>query len=66
MKLMSQQNIVRRGIHHFVFGLCAIVIGITPPTEKQELPFFLVLIAFFLFVTVGLYVFGAYVVPSFK
>lgn len=63
---MSQQNIVRRGIHHFVYGLCAVVIGITPPTEKQELPFFFLLLAFFLFVTVGLFVFAVYVIPAFK
>lgn len=59
-------NFFRRGIHHFVYGLCAVVIGITPPTEKQEVPFFFILIGFFLFVTVGVYVFAAYVIPAFK
>lgn len=64
--MAEHQNIVRRGIHHFVYGLCGIVIGITPPTEKQEVPFFFILLSFFLFVTVGVYLFAAYVIPAFK
>jgi hypothetical protein len=62
----THQNIVRRGIHHFVYGLCGVVIGITPPTEKQEIPFFLLLVAFFLFLTVGMYFFATVVIPAFK
>lgn len=64
--MAEHQNILRRGIHQFVYGLCGIVIGITPPTEKQEVPFFILLLSFFLFVTVGLFLFAVYVIPAFK
>jgi len=64
--MTQHQNLIRRAIHHFVYGLCAVVIGITPPNEKQEVPFFFVLLGFFLFVTLGVFLFAVYVIPAFK
>jgi hypothetical protein len=56
-----QQTFIRRGIHHFVHGLCAMAIGITPPSEKQEVPFFLALVGFFILVVGMMYVVGTVV-----
>jgi hypothetical protein len=59
----SQQNFLRRGIHHILYALCALAIGITPPTEKQEVPFFLILVGAILFIGLAMY-FVATVVPT--
>jgi hypothetical protein len=61
--MSQQQNFIRRGIHHFIYGLCAMAIGITPPTEKQEVPFFLVIVGFLVFTAVAMYL-VATVVPT--
>ncbi len=60
--MSTQPNFLRRTIHHFIHGLCAVVIGITPPNEKQELPSFFILVGFLLFTAVTMY-FVATVVP---
>jgi len=61
-----QQNIFRRGIHHFIQGLCAVAIGITPPTEKQEVPFFFILIGVFAFIGLAMYFVATVVTTAFK
>ena len=61
--MSSQQNIFRRGIHHFLYALCALAIGITPPTEKQEVPFFFILVGTVVFIALAMY-FVATVVPT--
>ena len=54
------QNIVRRWIHSFIYGLCAVVIGITPPPEKYEVPFFLGLIGFLALTASAMYLVAVY------
>jgi hypothetical protein len=52
---VSEQNFIRRGIHSLIYGLCAVVIGITPPAEKYEVPFFFGLIGFLVLTALAMY-----------
>ena len=60
------QNFIRRAIHHFIYGLCSMAIGITPPTEKQEVPFFFILIGALLFIGLAMYFVATFVTTAFK
>lgn len=64
--MASRQNFLRRGIHYFIQGLCGVAIGITPPTEKQEVPFFFILIGAFAFIGLGMYLVATLVTTAFK
>jgi hypothetical protein len=43
-----------------------VAIGITPPTEKQEVPFFFILIGAFLFIGLAMYFVATVVTTAFK
>jgi hypothetical protein len=62
----QQQGLLRRGIHHLVYGFCAIAVGITPPTEKQEVPFFLILVGGFVFIGLVMYFVATTVTSLFR
>jgi len=47
-------------------GLCGVAIGITPPTEKQEVPFFFILIGAFLFIGLAMYLVATVVTTAFQ
>jgi hypothetical protein len=64
--MCPQQSFLRRGVHHLIYGLCATVFGITPPTEKQEVPFLLILIGAFLFIGLAMYFVATVVTTAFQ
>ncbi len=52
MKAGSEKGPIRRAIHHFIYSVCAISLGITPPPEDKELVFLGALAGGFLFIIV--------------
>jgi len=59
--MSGQQNFLRRWIHTLIYGLCAVVIGITPPAEKYEVPFFFGIVGFLLLTAGAMYLVATYV-----
>ncbi len=59
--MSEQQNFLRRWIHTLIYGLCAVVIGITPPAEKHEVPFLLGIVGFLLLTAAAMYLVATYV-----
>lgn len=59
--MSGKQNFLRRWIHTLIYGLCAVVIGITPPAEKHEVPFLLGIIGFLLVTAAVMYLVATYV-----
>ena len=59
--MAAQPNLLRRWIHTFIYGHGAVVIGITPPAEKNEVPFFFGIIGFLLLTAAVMYLVATYV-----
>ncbi|HUN89766.1 MAG TPA: hypothetical protein VMU28_13285 [Terriglobales bacterium] len=59
--MSEQQNFLRRGVHSLIYGLCAVVIGITPPAEKYEVPFLLGILGFLVLTAGAMYLVATYV-----
>lgn len=58
--MSEQPNLLRCWIHSLIYGLCAVVIGITPPAEKYEVPFFFGIIGFLLLTAAAMYLVATY------
>ena len=59
--MTERQTLARRWIHSLIYGLCAVVIGITPPAEKNEVPFFFGLMGFVVLTAAVMYLVATFV-----